>query len=72
MNAIMDKKKSPAEEKKRVPIALRADWHAVAKQLAAKEKLSLVWFLIDLINDRAIANGLTDLPHLPWELPEEE
>lgn len=65
----------PAEEKpgakKRLGVNFTQDWHAVLRKLAAKRKMPVLWYLIELAREDAEKQGVADLPPLPWEEGEE-
>jgi hypothetical protein len=61
----------PAEDKpgakKRLGVNFTQDWHAVLRKLAAKRKMPVLWYLIELAREDAEKQGVADLPPLPWE-----
>jgi hypothetical protein len=62
-------KKKPASGKhttKRQNIGVSDDWHAVIRALAAKQKMVVSWYVLDLVAAKADEVGL-DRPQLPWE-----
>jgi hypothetical protein len=52
----------------RVTVQLPAEWHALARKLASRQRQHVTWYLISLIIDAAKASGEEDiLPTPPWE-----
>jgi hypothetical protein len=54
----------------RVNVGLDAQWHAVARKLAAKTKQPVTYLLIALLEREAKEQGIGDLPVPPWEADE--
>lgn len=63
------KKPSGKHTKKRIGVNFSDEWHAVLRQLAARTKQPVIWYLIDLAKREADAAGITT-PELPWEKPD--
>ena len=51
---------------RRVAVNFPEDWHAVLRQLAARGKQPVLWYLIDLAKRDADAAGIPT-PLLPWD-----
>ena len=60
-------KVSGKHQSPRHPVNLPGDWGALAAKLARQDRQTLVWWLVDLIHQKALAKGETKLPRLPWE-----
>lgn len=69
---VMGRKKLPASQKTpRVPVQIPKPWCDVARKLAAQKKQPLVWYLMDLLAEKAKEMHI-DTPPLPWEEGDEE
>lgn len=69
-----DKNKKPTGGKHTTPrqnIGVPGEWHAVMRQLAAKQKMLVLWYMLDLVAQKADELGV-DRPALPWEGEGEE
>jgi hypothetical protein len=71
MNLMSKKKPRPSGGKHstpRKPVQFPADWLAVTKKVAAKQKMPVVWLLIELVKERAEKLSIEgDMPPVPWE-----
>jgi hypothetical protein len=64
---LMSKKKQADRHKKpRKAVQMPEEWYTVAEELAAEQKMPLLWLLIDLLNKAGETAGKKDLPALPW------
>jgi hypothetical protein len=52
-------------QKKRIGVNIPAEWHAVMRQLAAKQKQPVLWYLIDLVMKDAESQDV-ETPEPPW------
>lgn len=55
----------------RKPVVLTAEWHAIAEELAAEQKMPVAWYVTDLLRAEAELKGIPDLPVLPWATDKE-
>jgi hypothetical protein len=62
-----DGEKRPTPRKS---VALPLPWYQVAEKLAEKGPTPIVWYLVQLIKEKAEAAGVTDLPLPPWKTDE--
>jgi len=61
-----DKAAGDSKPKKRIGVNIPEDWHAVMRKLAAKKKMPVLWYLLDLTMKDAAEQGI-DTPAPPWE-----
>jgi hypothetical protein len=61
------KKKQGTPQKDRVSINLPAQWHAVARTLAARKRQPVTFLVIALLMAEAEREGIENLPSPPWE-----
>ncbi len=61
------KKKSGGHVTPRTPLQMPTAWYAIAANMAIKRKMPTLWVIIDVLRKEAEADGVTDLPPLPWE-----
>lgn len=61
-----DKGAGDNKPKKRIGVNIPEDWHAVMRKLAAKKKMPVLWYLLDLTMKDAAEQGI-DTPAPPWE-----
>ena len=74
LHRMANDKKKPASGKHttaRQNIGVSEDWHAVIRKLAAKQKMVVVWYVLDQIAQKADEAGI-ERPALPWEGEGEE
>jgi len=57
---------SGKHKKKRIGVNFDQDWHAAMRVLAAKRKMPVLWYLMDLVKADADAN-MVETPAPPWE-----
>lgn len=69
MTGMAKKKVSGKHSTPRKPVQLPADWLRVAQELAAERPTPVMWFLVEMIREKAEAAGRKDLPPVPWQLP---
>lgn len=71
--AMGKQKKTNAEKRKtpRVNIGVPGDWHAVLRRLAARHRQPVLFTLIEIIKEKAEAEGIAELPPVPWGTDEE-
>jgi hypothetical protein len=70
--SVMSKKKTKPTGGKhstpRKPVQFPVDWLTVAKKVAAKQKMPVVWLMIELVKERAEKLSIEgELPAVPWE-----
>lgn len=70
MQCMAKKKKQSGEHvAPRKPVQLPADWLKLAQEMAAKRPMPVMWLIVELIKQKAEAEGRTDLPPTPWQPP---
>lgn len=69
MIAVMAKKKTTSGKHatKRINIGVPEQWHTVLRRIAAKNKRSVLFSLIAMVEREAAEAGITDLPPTPWD-----
>lgn len=50
----------------RTSVQVPDEWLAIARQRARINRQPLLWYLLGLIHEDAVAAGITNLPALPW------
>jgi len=69
----MGRGKKKDEGEKQAPrraVQLPLPWYEVAQKLAEKGPTPVVWYLVQLLKEKAEAAGMTDLPPPPWKTEE--
>lgn len=55
----------------RKPVQFPEEWLAVAKKVAAKQKMPVVWLMIELLKERAEKLAIEgEMPPVPWDSTE--
>lgn len=62
-----DKSDGGKHQTPRRTVALPLQWYEVAEKLAEKGPTPVVWYLVQLLKEKAEAAGMTDLPPPPWK-----
>jgi hypothetical protein len=60
------KKPSGSHQAKRVGVNVPAEWHALARKLAADQRQPVLWYLMSLLQAEAAKKGY-EVPSAPWD-----
>jgi hypothetical protein len=66
------KKISGKHSSPRKAVQIPADWLRIAQELAAARPMPAMWLVVELIKREAEAQGMKNLPPVPWAIPKDE
>jgi hypothetical protein len=65
-------KPEPPRKTPRINVGIPADWHAIARRVAAKRRQPVLFMLITAIQREAEQEGISNFPPAPWGEEDDE